>query len=147
MKIYLNEEKLLLIKEAEEEKITFYKFFTEVKKYIQNLLENPIGAKPSDFFKTNNISKSVLLNKLLERNIVIKKEDIKEPRDADGNVTSVHYLQYQVPRKNFEQKIKRLYSYFFENEKRKKIQESVNDVSPQKYDSVATYIFCKDNKK
>ena len=34
--------------------------------------------------------------------------------DADGNLKSMHYIQYKVPKKNFEQKIHRLYSYFFE---------------------------------
>jgi len=144
MKIYIKEDKLLLIKE-DEEKVTFYKFFTEVKNFIQDLLDDPIGAKPSGFFKSHSISKSVLLNKLLDRDIVSKKENIDEPYDADGNRKSMHSIQYKVPRKNFEQKIKRLYSYFFENEKRKQIDESVADeVKPQNYDSVATYIFCKD---
>jgi len=145
MKIYLDESKLILIKESEEEEVTFYKFFTEVKNFIKDLLDDPIGAKPSGFFKAHGISKSILLNKMLDRDIVSKKENIDEPNDADGNMKSMHHLQYRVPRKNFEQKIKRLYSYFFENGKGKKINESLfDDVKPQKYDSVAVYIFCKD---
>ena len=144
MKIYLKEDKLILIKENEE-KVTFYKFFTEVKNFIKDLLEDPIGAKPSEFFKNHGISRSILLNKMMDRDIISKKENIDEPNDADGNMKSMHYIQYKVPKKNFEQKIKRLYSYFFENEKRKKINESLfDDVKPQKYDSVAVYLFCKD---
>jgi len=146
MKIYLKEDKLILIKESEEEIVTFYKFFTEVKNFLQDLLDDPINAKPSVFFKNNGISKSTLLNKMLDRDIIKKKENIDEPTDADGKMKSMHHIQYSVPRKNFEQKIKRLYTYFFENEKRKKINESVfDDVKPQKYDSVAVYIFCRDN--
>ena len=147
MKVYINEDKLFLIKESEEE-VTFYKFFTEVKNFLQDLLDDPINAKPSGFFKSHDISKSVLLNKMLDRDIIAKKENIDEPTDADGKMKSMHYLQYRVPKKNFEQKIKRLYSYFFENGKRKeKIDESLfNYVKPQKYDSAAVYIFCKDNK-
>ena len=146
MKIYLKEDKLILIKESEE-KVTFYKFFTEVKNFIKDLLEDPIGAKPSEFFKNHGISRSILLNKMMDRDIISKKENIDEPNDADGKMKSMHYIQYKVPKKNFEQKIKRLYSYFFENEKRKKINESLfDDVKPQKYNSVAVYIFCKDEK-
>ena len=144
MKIYINENKLILIKESKEEDVTFYKFFTEVKKFIQDLLDDPINAKPSGFFKDHDISKKDLLNKMMDRDIIAKKENIDEPNDADGNAKSMHYLQYRVPRKNFEQKIKRLYAYFFENEKRKNINESLFDeVNPQQYDSVAVYIFCK----
>lgn len=148
MKIYINENKLVLIKESEDEKVTFFKFFTEVKNFIKDLLDDPIGAKPSDFFEKHGISKKSLLNKMMDKDIITKKENIDEPNDADGKMKSRHYLQYKVPRKNFEQKIKRLYSYYFENEKRKeKIDESFdNIVRPQKYDSVAVYIFCKDNK-
>ena len=147
MKVYISENKLVLIKENEEEEVTFYKFFTEVKNFIKDLLDDPINAKPSGFFKTHGISKSILLNKMMDRDIISKKENIDEPNDADGNMKSMHYLQYRVPRKNFEQKIKRLYTYFFENGKKKKIEESLwNEVKPQQYDSVATYVFCKDKK-
>lgn len=150
MKIYLDESKLILIKESEkEEEVTFYKFFTEVKNFIKDLLDDPINAKPSGFFKKHGISKKDLLNKMMDRDIISKKENIDEPNDADGKMKSMHYLQYRVPRKNFEQKIKRLYSYFFENGKKKKdkIDESWdNIVKPQQYNSVAVYIFCKDDK-
>ncbi len=147
MKIYLNENKLILLKESENDEVTFFKFFTEVKNFIKDLLDDPIGAKPSGFFKNYGISKSILLNKMMDRDIISKKENIDEPNDADGKMKSMHYLQYRVPRKNFEQKIKRLYSYFFENGKKKNINESIfDDVRPQRYDSVATYIFCKDKK-
>ena len=141
MKVYLDENKLFLLKESDEE-VTFYKFFTEVKNFIQDLLDDPIGAKPSSFFSTHGISRSELLNKLLDRDIVTKKENITEPNDADGKITSRHSLQYKVPRKNFEQKINRLYSYFFENEKGK-INESAGELH---YDSVAVFIFCRDNE-
>lgn len=149
MKIYLSEDKLVLIKESEDEEVTFFKFFTEVKNFLKNLLDDPIKAKPSDFFKEHDISKKELLNKMLDKNIISKKEDIDEPNDADGKMKSMHHIQYRVPRKNFEQKIKRLYSYFFENGKKKKdkIDESWdNVVKPQQYNSVAVYIFCKDSK-
>lgn len=144
MKIIINENKLLLIRENEEkEEVTFYKFFTEVKNFLKKLLDDPIGAKPSDFFKDNGISKNDLLNKMLERGIIKKKENIDEPNDADGKMKSMHYLSYSIPKKDFEHKIKRLYSHFFEN----KITESIGtDVRPQQYNSVAVYIFCKDEE-
>ena len=146
MKVYLREDKLVLIKESEEEEVTFYKFFTEVKNFLRDLLDDPINAKPSGFFKDHDISKNDLLNKMMDKDIIAKKENIDEPTDADGKMKSMHYIQYRVPRKNFEQKIKRLYSYYFENEKRKKIDESIfDDVKPQKYNSVAVYIFCRNN--
>ena len=144
MIVYINESKLPLLRESNEE-VTFYEFFTKTKNFIKDLLSDPINAKPDNMFKAHGISKSTLLNKLLDRGIVTKKEDIKEPNDADGKMKSMHYIQYKVPKKNFEQKIKRLYQYFYDNFKKNEINESILDnVRPQKYNSAATYIFCKD---
>lgn len=144
MIVYINESKLPLLRESNEE-VTFYEFFTKTKNFIKDLLSDPINAKPDNMFKAHGISRSTLLNKLLDRGIVIKKEDIKEPNDADGKMKSMHYIQYKVPKKNFEQKIKRLYQYFYDNFKKNEINESILDnVRPQKYNSAATYIFCKD---
>lgn len=122
-KIILSENKLLILKESEEE-VTFYKFFTEVKNFIQGLLDDPINASPSDFLRTHGIGKNDLLNKMLERDIIKKKENIDEPTDADGKMKSMHHLEYKVPKKNFERKMHRLYSYFFEKNGKKKIRET-----------------------
>jgi hypothetical protein len=114
-KIIINESSLQLLKESqEEEEVTFYKFFVELKEFIKNLLINPFYAKPSDFFKNNGISRSVLLNRMLDRDIITKKETINEPYDSNGEKISKHTLSYSVPKKNFERKIRRLYTLFFE---------------------------------
>ena len=113
MTIYLTERQVNLIRESKDE-VTFYEFFTEVKNYLKELLVNPIDAKPSPMFSKHGINKSKLLNKLLERGIVIRTETIDEPNDAEGKKFSMYHVKYSIPRKNFEQKIHRLYSYFFE---------------------------------
>ena len=112
-RIVLTESQLLRLKESQEE-VTYYKFFTEVKNFLKNLLEDPICAKCPQFFKDYGISRNGLINRLFERGIIKRNENFNEPTDADGKITSVHTLQYKIPRKNFEQKIKRLYSYYFE---------------------------------
>ena len=113
MKIYISENKLNLLRESDEE-VTFYEFFTEVKNFIKGLLDDPFGSTVGDLLKSHGITRSVLINRLLDRGIITKKEKIDEPYDADGNLKSMHYIQYKVPRKNFEQKMHRLYSQMFE---------------------------------
>lgn len=145
MKIIINEKKLLLLKESDDEEVTFYKFFTEVKNFLKDLLEDPINAKPSEFLTSHGVSKTELLDKMLDKDIIKKKENIDEPNDASGNMKSRHYLQYSVPKKNFEGKMKRLYSSFFENGKKKALTENFWDDeydNSSPYNSVATYIFC-----
>ena len=140
--VIIREDKLMLIKESSDE-VTFYQFFTELKNFIKDLLDDPIGAKPSSFFTSHSLNRSTLINKMIDRNIIVRKENIDEPNDADGNMKSMHYVQFKVPRKNFEQKIKRLYSYFFENGKKKTVNENKEDKT---YNSVAVYIFCVNEK-
>lgn len=111
--VYITEKQLKVIQESEKE-VTFYEFFTEVKNYLKELLSNPIDAKVPDFFTKHGITKSKLLNKLFDRGIVNKTETIDEPNDAEGKKFSMYHVKYSIPRKNFEQKIHRLYSYFFE---------------------------------
>ncbi len=112
-KIIISEKTLPLLKESQDE-VTFYRFFTECKNFIKDILNDPFNAKPSDFFKSHGISRSILINRMLDRGILTKKESINEPFDDNGNKKSMHYLEYKVPKKNFEQKMHRLYSYFFE---------------------------------
>ena len=114
--IIIKESSLPILKESQEE-VTFYKFFSEAKDFIKDLLNDPLHAKPKEFFKNHGISRSILINRMLDRGILTKKETINEPYDADGKLQSMHTLEYKVPKKNFERKMRRLYSYFFENEK------------------------------
>jgi 8-oxo-dGTP pyrophosphatase MutT (NUDIX family) len=125
--------------ETNKDEVTFYEFFVKVKGFLKELLNNPIEAKPDVFFRKQGITKGMLMNKMMDRDIIHKDEDIKEITDDDGNLKSYHHLQYKIPKKNFERKIRRLYMYFFENGKGKKITESAVN---QCYSSVATYIFC-----
>ena len=111
--IYLTERQVKVLQESNEE-VTFYEFFTEVKNYLKELLLNPINAEPSPMFAKHGISKTKLLDKLIERGIVNKTETIDEPTDSKGKMFSMYHVKYSIPRKNFEQKIHRLYSYFFE---------------------------------
>lgn len=114
--IYISESKLPILKESENE-VTFYSFFTNIKDFIQELLVDPINAKPNDFLKSHGFNKSGLIKKLMDRDIINRKENIKEVPNGmveDGKQESMYSVQYKVPKKNFERKIHRLYSRLFE---------------------------------
>ena len=95
------------------EEMTYFKFFTEVKKFLKGLLSNPLNADISDYLKGRGIDRDTLLDKMLDRGIVTKKEGFDERYDSKSmKKKSMHHLKYTVPSKNFEDKMHRLYDFF-----------------------------------
>lgn len=112
--IYINESQVRLLKEASEP-ITFFRFLTEVKKFIQGLLDNPIDTKPSGLLQSHGLTNNILRQKLVDKGIIVRKEKIDEPTDETGKMTSRYYVSYKVPKQDFKRKIRRLYQNLFEN--------------------------------
>ena len=76
--IYINESHVPTLLEASGE-VTFYTFFTKVKNFLKELLDNPFTADVDDFLKNHGVTKEELLDRMLERGIIKKKENIDEP--------------------------------------------------------------------
>jgi hypothetical protein len=121
---YITEDKLHVLKEANEmEEVTFYSFFNKIKNFIKQLLHDPINSEPDKIFKLNGIGKTTLLKKMLNRNIIEKKQKIEE---VDGSAR--YYIQYKVPKRNFELKIRRLYSELFEKNINENTEENIDGI-------------------
>ena len=113
-KIIVNEEALKLLKESEEE-VTFFEFYNNVKDFLKQLLSNPCGAEPAEFFSIHGISKGGLKKILIDKGVITKKERIDEPFDEEnGKQVSRYYVSYKIPRKDFKKKIMRVYQNLFE---------------------------------
>ena len=111
-RIYISEDKIGVLSSSKDE-MTYFKFQTEVKKFLRELLSNPINADITDYLKGRGISRDDILNRMLDRGIVIKKEGFDERYDAESKKKkSIHHLKYTVCSKNFEDKMHRLYDYF-----------------------------------
>ena len=107
--IYIKESKVDVLKESEEE-LTFWRFFVEVKKFITDLLTDPIHARPSIVLVSHGLDNDFLRKKLQDDAVIIKSENIDEPYDeATGNKESRYYLSYKVPKKGFKKKLRRIY--------------------------------------
>ena len=112
-KIYINESQLMLIQENTEE-VTFYEYFTHIKKFIEMLLKDPNNAEVGSLFTSHGFSKADMLKKLIDGGVVIRKETIKElPYEPNGKKESKYVVKYSVPKKNFDKKLKRLYTELF----------------------------------
>lgn len=112
-KVYIDESKVGLIKEYEEP-ITRFRFFQDVKKFLQGLLDDPINARPSEKLQSQGLTDKVLRQRLIDNGIVKRKENIDEPYDEEkGKKVSRYYLSYKIPKKGFKEKMSRLYDSLF----------------------------------
>lgn len=113
--VYIKESKIDVLRESEEE-LTFLRFFVEVKKFITELLTDPIHARPSVTLVSHGLNNDVLRRKLQDEMIIIKKENIDEPHnEVTGDRESRYYLSYKVPKKDFKKKLRRLYQKTIES--------------------------------
>ena len=85
---------------------TFYAFQSNLRYFLSQLLKDPINCKVGEFFKERNFSKKKLINILIKRDIIKRHEKIDDNENYN--------VKYNVIRKNFERKLKRIYNKYFE---------------------------------
>jgi hypothetical protein len=107
--IYVNKKVLKEAVDYLNNEITFFGFFSHVKNFLKQLLVNPLNADIDDYLKDNNLNRKELLNLLLTRNIIEKETKIDNKNGKDK-----FYVSYKIPKRNFERKIRRLYTSLFE---------------------------------
>ena len=112
-----------------EKETTFYRFYSEIRGFLSKLISDPIKAEPSKYLKDRNFGKTKLINFLISRGIVERHETIKD--QTNSNVKKPTYVvRYKVKKKDFETKVHRIYSKYFEKnlpeKKEKEIDESTS---------------------
>ena len=133
--IYITENQFHILTEKENEEVTFYEFFVNIKKYLKDLLTKPADAEPNQIL-LHNIDKSELLKKMTDLGIIKKNEKIDEVLVDESKKVAKHYVQYKVPKRNFEDKVKELYKEVmskqsvFANE-----QELVDEIKSMDFDN------------
>lgn len=108
-KIYVNKDTLKEAVDYINDEITFFGFLSNVKSFLKGLLTNPTNADVNDYLKRHGIERKQLLDELLNRNIVEKETKIEEVNGKDK-----FHISFKIPKRNFERKMKRLYSSLFE---------------------------------
>lgn len=121
--VYINESTANELRNAV--KMTEHKFYSNVKKFLHDLLVNPVNADVSPLLKLYGYSRNNLLKLLKENNIIIKKQKIVDKGKDGQPMTPVMRVSYNiqgdakngdiaVPKKDFNNKLKRLYIQEFE---------------------------------
>ena len=107
--IYVNKE---LFEEAMDylnRDITFYEFLSYTKAFLKQLLTNPMGADIDSYLKENGLTRDSLVNALMDRNIIERETKIEDINGKDN-----FSISYKIPKKNFDRKMRRLFSQLFE---------------------------------
>lgn len=108
-KIYISEESVRKLSESGRE-LTFFSFFTDMKNFIADLLRDPCKASPSETLTRLFGEKEHLIQKLIDKNVITRKEKVEEPYNADKKrKEAVYHVSYKVPRNGFKDKIRMIY--------------------------------------
>lgn len=115
-KIYVTNDMLKEAVDYLNDDITFFGFLSNTKAFLKELLTNPLNADVNEYLTRHGMDRKTLLNVLMERGIVEKDTKIDETNGKD-----CFSVSYKIPKRNFERKMRRVYSSLFE---KNEIQES-----------------------
>lgn len=95
---------------------TFYAFLSNIRHFLGSLMKDPLNTKISDYLSELGFSKQKLINILLKRDVIRRHEKIDDKDKENGNINYI--VKYNVVRKQFERKIKRIYNKYVESKKK-----------------------------
>jgi hypothetical protein len=95
--------------------VTYYQFSSHIQNFLSKLKNKPTQAKPSKFLEDNEFTKEKLIRILIKRNILKRKESIKDPTNSEEK-TAKYYVKYTIIRDGFEDKMKKFYKDYFGKE-------------------------------
>lgn len=123
--IKLNESQLNELSDAT--KLTEYKFYNNVQRFLSDLLRDPVGAKVPFLLQANNIARNQLLYHLKSNGIINRHQKISD-KDSQGNPkTAKMIIKYSVPKKDFAKKMKKLFIALVAKNVPEKIEKMLNE--------------------
>lgn len=122
--IVINEDTYNSILNSEDLEMSEYKFYSNIKHFLAELLDDPVNAQPSFLLKKYGLNRSKLIQQLLNNNIIIKDEKISDTDENGEYKTATMKVKFLVPKKDFKYKLKKIYIKNFE----KNLPSSYNDV-------------------
>ena len=93
--------------------ITYFRFLSEVRAFLSKLLKDPIKAQPSVYLKNRDVTRKKLIDDLLKRDVLERHEKILDSTNSDEKEAK-YVVKYKVHKKDFEKRIRRLYTKYFE---------------------------------
>lgn len=116
--------------EQEQKETTFYRFYSEIRAFLSKLIKDPIKADTSKYLKDRGFTKAKTISVLMSKDILDRKETIKDPTDGEEYKKATYFVTYKVRKKDFERRIQKIFiKYFEKNLPEKKKREEVDECS------------------
>ena len=129
-----NESRIIVINENmarqlnEELEMTEYKFNNNIKKFLSDLLADPVNAKPGFLLMRNGLTRSRLLRLMMSVGMIERDEKISDTDENGQPKTATMMVKFRIPKKNFDRKLRKLWIRLFErNLPEKKYNTELNE--------------------
>ena len=104
-------------------KLTEYRFYNNIRKFINDILRDPVGAKVPLTLEMNGFTRNELLRELIKLGILVKKQKIVD-KDLDGNPKkAVMSVRYEISKDDYREKLDIVYKDLVLNKKNKLMDE------------------------
>ena len=123
--ICINED--VAMKLVDDLSMTEYKFNSNVKQFLHDLLVDPSNAQVPFILKQNGYDRKRLIYYLTHFDLLRKAEKILDKNDDGEPKTATMIVKFQVPKKNFDRKLHKLYIRLFENNTNQQQEELTED--------------------
>ena len=129
-----NESKIIVISENmvrqlnEELEMTEYKFNNNIRRFLSDLLADPVNAKPGFLLMRNGLTRSRLIRLMLSIGMIERDEKISDTDENGQPKTATMMVKFKIPKKNFDRKLRKLWIRLFErNLPEKKHNMEINE--------------------
>ena len=114
-----------------EQETTFYRFLSEIRAFLSKLVKSPMKADVNKYLKDRNFNKTKTINVLMKRDVLERHEKILDSTNSDEKEPK-YTVKYKVRKKDFEDRIYKIYIQYFEKnlpEKKEEIKECDGDAA------------------
>lgn len=112
---------------ADDLDMTEYKFNSNIKQFLHDLLVDPSNAQVPFILRQNGYNRKRLIYFLTHFDLLRKTERISDKDNNGESKTATMMIKFQVPKKNFDRKLHKLYIRLFEDNTNQQQEELTED--------------------
>ena len=113
--------KTIILKESQLDNLekelcmTEYRFVSNIKHFLADLLDDPVNAEVPLALRMNKFDdRNILIKTLCDDGIIVRKQNISDKDESGNPKTATMLVSYTIPKKDFDNKLRQLYSRLYE---------------------------------